>query len=118
MDRELLLEIGCEEIPASWLPGLTNQVGDVVLAQPEVWKHGIDGFSGATALGQAKLAGLTGMQHMTATGLQPLTWWDAFIGFEAGSVGTDSAMMLLSFDWNSSLRWASFQLSCCKAWIQ
>ena len=30
MDRELLLEIGCEELPASWLPGLTNQVGDLV----------------------------------------------------------------------------------------
>ena len=27
MDRELLIEIGCEEIPASWLPGLTKQVG-------------------------------------------------------------------------------------------
>ena len=27
MDRELLLEIGCEEIPASWLPGLTTQLG-------------------------------------------------------------------------------------------
>src|SRR5688572_11913567 len=27
MDRELLIEIGCEEIPASWLPGLTAQVG-------------------------------------------------------------------------------------------
>ncbi len=26
MDRELLIEIGCEEIPASWLPGLTTQV--------------------------------------------------------------------------------------------
>src|SRR6266545_4464468 len=26
MDRELLIEIGCEEIPASWLPGLTVQV--------------------------------------------------------------------------------------------
>jgi len=33
MDRELLLEIGCEELPASWLPGLTNQVGEVVLTQ-------------------------------------------------------------------------------------
>ena len=33
MDRELLLEIGCEEIPASWLPGLTNQIGEVVAAQ-------------------------------------------------------------------------------------
>ena len=27
MDRELLIEIGCEEIPASWLPGLTTQIG-------------------------------------------------------------------------------------------
>jgi glycyl-tRNA synthetase beta chain len=33
MDRELLLEIGCEELPASWLPGLTNQLGDIVGAQ-------------------------------------------------------------------------------------
>ena len=33
MERELLLEIGCEEIPASWLPGLTNQVGEVLVAQ-------------------------------------------------------------------------------------
>ena len=31
MDRELLLEIGCEELPASWLPGLTNQIGEVVV---------------------------------------------------------------------------------------
>jgi glycyl-tRNA synthetase beta chain len=28
VDRELLIEIGCEEIPASWLPGLTRQLGD------------------------------------------------------------------------------------------
>jgi len=33
MDRELLLELGCEEIPASWLPALTNQVGEVLAAQ-------------------------------------------------------------------------------------
>src|SRR5213075_488182 len=33
MDRELLLEIGCEEIPAGWLPALTNQVGEIVDAQ-------------------------------------------------------------------------------------
>jgi glycyl-tRNA synthetase beta chain len=26
MDRELLIEIGCEEIPAGWLPGLTSQL--------------------------------------------------------------------------------------------
>src|SRR6478672_7909408 len=29
----MLLEIGCEEIPASWLPGLTNQMGEVVNRQ-------------------------------------------------------------------------------------
>jgi glycyl-tRNA synthetase beta chain len=33
MDRELLLEIGCEEIPAGWLADLTNQVGELVSAQ-------------------------------------------------------------------------------------
>src|SRR5918993_1280077 len=33
LDRELLLEIGCEELPAGWLPGLTHHIGDVVLAQ-------------------------------------------------------------------------------------
>jgi glycyl-tRNA synthetase beta chain len=33
MDRELLIEIGCEEIPASWLPGLTAQLGTQLDAQ-------------------------------------------------------------------------------------
>lgn len=33
MDRELLLELGLEEIPASWLPGLTEQIGKVLEAQ-------------------------------------------------------------------------------------
>ena len=33
MDRELLLEIGTEEIPASWLPGLTTQLGTVLEAK-------------------------------------------------------------------------------------
>ncbi len=28
MDRELLIEIGCEELPASWLPPLTRQIGE------------------------------------------------------------------------------------------
>ena len=28
MDRELLVEVGCEEIPASWLPALTTQFGE------------------------------------------------------------------------------------------
>jgi glycyl-tRNA synthetase beta chain len=33
MDRELLLEIGVEELPASWLPGLTQQLADRVAAR-------------------------------------------------------------------------------------
>ena len=33
MDRELLLEIGTEEIPASWLPDLTRQLGQVLQAK-------------------------------------------------------------------------------------
>ncbi|HJZ77270.1 MAG TPA: glycine--tRNA ligase subunit beta, partial [Vicinamibacterales bacterium] len=33
MDRELLLEIGCEELPASWLPDLTHEVGEIVGGQ-------------------------------------------------------------------------------------
>src|SRR5438128_4096090 len=33
MDRELLLEIGCEELPASWLAGLTNQIGEAMTSQ-------------------------------------------------------------------------------------
>jgi glycyl-tRNA synthetase beta chain len=36
MDRELLLELGCEELPASWLPGLTAQIGRVVEEQLRV----------------------------------------------------------------------------------
>ncbi|HJU41217.1 MAG TPA: glycine--tRNA ligase subunit beta [Vicinamibacterales bacterium] len=33
MDRELLLEIGTEEIPANWLPALTTQLGQVLEAK-------------------------------------------------------------------------------------
>jgi glycyl-tRNA synthetase beta chain len=33
MDRELLIEIGCEEIPAGWLPGLTVQMAQHVDAR-------------------------------------------------------------------------------------
>lgn len=33
MDREMLFEIGCEELPASWLPSLTEQIAGVVETQ-------------------------------------------------------------------------------------
>src|SRR5512144_1304603 len=33
MDRELLIEIGVEELPAAWMPGLTRQLKDRVEAR-------------------------------------------------------------------------------------
>lgn len=71
--------------------------GDTVWTaiSPEVWKLGVDGFSGATILGQAKLAAYETAQVMTATGLQPITWWDAFIGTIPGSVGETSTLAIL-----------------------
>src|SRR4029078_7527266 len=33
MDRELLIEIGVEEVPASWLPSLVTQLAQVTTAQ-------------------------------------------------------------------------------------
>ena len=43
MDRELLIEIGVEEMPASWLPGLTTQLTDVTTAQLKAARLDIDG---------------------------------------------------------------------------
>jgi len=38
MDRELLIEIGTEELPARWLPGLTAQFGARVEARLRDWR--------------------------------------------------------------------------------
>ena len=38
MDRELLIEIGVEELPASWLPALTRQLADVTDAQLKAFR--------------------------------------------------------------------------------
>jgi glycyl-tRNA synthetase beta chain len=43
LDRELLIEIGCEEIPASWLPDVTSQLGrhlDARLKQSRLTSEG------------------------------------------------------------------------------
>ena len=49
MYRELLLEIGCEELPASWLLSLTTQLGECVnarLAEARVaWNGPVETFS-------------------------------------------------------------------------
>jgi glycyl-tRNA synthetase beta chain len=33
VDRELLIEVGCEELPAAWLPSLTQQIGRILEEQ-------------------------------------------------------------------------------------
>jgi glycyl-tRNA synthetase beta chain len=38
MDRELLLEIGCEELPASWLGPLTRQLGERLAAKLQAFR--------------------------------------------------------------------------------
>ena len=43
MDRELLIEIGVEEMPASWLPGLTVQLTDVTRGALKTARLDIDG---------------------------------------------------------------------------
>jgi len=42
MDRELLIEIGCEEIPASWLPGLTTQMAQHLDARLKAFRLDTD----------------------------------------------------------------------------
>lgn len=43
MDRELLLEIGCEELPASWLPALTEQLSQRLEHRLKDFRLSIDG---------------------------------------------------------------------------
>ena len=43
MDRELLIEIGVEEMPASWLPSLTAQLAEATAAQLRAARLDIDG---------------------------------------------------------------------------
>jgi Na+-transporting NADH:ubiquinone oxidoreductase subunit B len=52
----------------------------------------IDGFSGATPLGQIGSGGLT---EVTSTVGDPLTYWDMFLGFIPGSIGETSKLCVL-----------------------
>ena len=55
MSRELLIEIGCEEIPASWLPSLTTQLGERLSASLGearlAWRGPVRTFSTPRRLG-------------------------------------------------------------------
>ena len=42
MDRELLIELGVEELPASWLPPLTRQLAEVTDAQVKLQRLAAD----------------------------------------------------------------------------
>lgn len=46
----------------------------------------VDGYSGATALSTGAASGMAGIYE------SGLTWWDAFIGLEPGSIGETSAL--------------------------
>lgn len=52
-----------------------------------VWTA-VDGYSGATALSMAQSGGLAMVN-------ENLSWWDMFLGFQQGSVGETSTLMIL-----------------------
>lgn len=56
-----------------------------------VWTA-VDGFSGATSLGQLASQGLPAVSMATG---QELTWMDAFIGREQGAIGETSTLAIL-----------------------
>ncbi len=43
MDRELLLEVGCEELPAAWLPPITRELADRLAARLKAFRLHTDG---------------------------------------------------------------------------
>ncbi|MDO9322804.1 MAG: NADH:ubiquinone reductase (Na(+)-transporting) subunit B [Pseudomonas sp.] len=57
------------------------------LSGDAVWTA-VDGFAGATAL---SVAAAGGVEQIAAHGL---SWWDAFVGFEQGSMGETSALAI------------------------
>ena len=56
-----------------------------------VWTA-VDGFSGATALGQAAAQGIDSIVVQSSG--QALTWFDAFVGYMQGSTGEVSTLMI------------------------
>ena len=74
MYRELLLEVGCEELPASWLPSLTQQIGERIttrLGEARLtWKGRVETFSTPRRLTVrvAKLADQQATLQETLTG--------------------------------------------------
>jgi glycyl-tRNA synthetase beta chain len=66
MDRELLIEIGVEELPASWMPGLTRQLAERLKARLEEYRIApgapVESFSTPRRL-TARVAGIAERQE-------------------------------------------------------
>ncbi len=54
-----------------------------------------DAYSGATWLSVLKEQGLDGFQQGLGPNRPGLTWWDSFLGFEPGSMGETSMLLIL-----------------------
>ena len=78
----------------------THMTGDKAFVRTEGtwgWDNGqalVDGFSGATPLGQIAIATEPTHQIVNTLG-QPIGFWDAFIGLIPGSVGETSVIAIL-----------------------
>jgi glycyl-tRNA synthetase beta chain len=66
MDRELLIEIGVEELPASWMPGLTRQIAERLEARLKEFRIAaaapVEGFSTPRRL-TARVGGIAERQE-------------------------------------------------------
>ena len=55
----------------------------------------VDGFSGATPLGQAAASVSTGTLQLTNIVGDPISWWQMFLGLIPGSIGETSTLCIL-----------------------
>ena len=93
MRHELLIEIGCEEMPASWLPSLTMQLGErlsALLTESRLaWRSPVRTFSTPRRLG-VQIAGVADRQddlEETLTGPPVTAAFDADGSPTAAAVG-------------------------------
>ena len=92
MFRELLVEIGCEEMPASWLPSLTQQLGDRLTASLTearlAWRSPVQTFSTPRRLG-VRIGGVADRQSALS---ETLTGPPVSAAFDAQGAPTAAAL--------------------------
>ena len=83
MDRELLLEIGCEELPASWLPALTEQLATCLGQRLKDFRLSTDGPVESSATPRRLTAYVsrvserqTDLEENVSGPLPFVAWWD------------------------------------------